>query len=73
MPRLLEAFPDAKEQIVSFAVKNLAKLTIEGVHHFIKLKVIQRLIFLWKSDVAAAAASVSLSTTMTTTNDSTNE
>ena len=43
LPRLLEIFPDAKDQNVSFALKNLAKLTIEGVHDFILSKVIPRL------------------------------
>jgi hypothetical protein len=71
LPRLLEVFPDAKDQIVSFALKNLAKLTIEGVHDFILSKVIPRLITLWKSDVAASVSSSS--TTTTTTNDSPNE
>jgi hypothetical protein len=44
LPRLLEVYPDAKDQIASFAIKNLAKLTIEGVHNFIVSKVIP----LWK-------------------------
>ena len=46
LPRLLEVFPDAKDQIVSFALKNLAKLTIEDVRDFILSKVIPRLITL---------------------------
>jgi hypothetical protein len=32
---LLETFPDAKDQIVSFGLKNLAMLTIESLHDFI--------------------------------------
>jgi hypothetical protein len=35
LPRLLEIFPDAKDQIVAFGIKNLATLTIEGVQDFI--------------------------------------
>jgi hypothetical protein len=73
LPRLFEVFPDAKDQIVSFALKNLAKLTIEGVHDFILSKVIQRLITLWKSDVAASFSSSPTTTRTSTTNDSTNE
>jgi hypothetical protein len=38
LPKLLEVFPDAKDQIVTYAIKNLAKLTIEGVHDFIVSK-----------------------------------
>jgi hypothetical protein len=30
LPRLLEIFPDAKEQIVAFGVRKLATLTIES-------------------------------------------
>jgi hypothetical protein len=30
LPRLLEIFPDAKEQIVAFGVRKLAMLTIES-------------------------------------------
>ena len=32
LPQLLEVYPDAKDQIVSFGIKNLATLTIESVH-----------------------------------------
>ena len=35
LPRLLEISPDAKDQIVAYGIKNLATLTIEGVHDFI--------------------------------------
>ena len=50
LPRLLEIFPDAKEQIVGFGVKNLATLTIEGVHDFIVSWVIPRLAAEWNKD-----------------------
>ncbi|KAI2489704.1 hypothetical protein MHU86_24871 [Fragilaria crotonensis] len=43
LPRLLELFPDAKDQIVSFGIKNLATLTIESVHDFLVTSVIPRL------------------------------
>jgi hypothetical protein len=43
LPRLLEIFPDAKEQIVGFGVRNLATLMIEGLHDFIISSVIPRL------------------------------
>jgi hypothetical protein len=69
LPRLLEVFPDAKDQIVSFALKNLAKLMIEGVHDFVLSKVLTRLINLWQSDGAASY----VSSTTTNTNDATNE
>jgi hypothetical protein len=46
LPRLLEVFPDANNKIVSFALNNLAKLTIEDVRDFILSKVIPRLITL---------------------------
>lgn len=51
LPMLLEVFPDSRDQIISFAVNNLAKLLIECVHNFIISKVIpRRLITPWKSD-----------------------
>ena len=50
LPRLLEMYPDAKDQIVSFGVKNLATLTIEGIHDFIVSVVIPRLARVWKED-----------------------
>jgi hypothetical protein len=43
LPRLLKLFPDVKEQIVAYSVKNLATSTIEGVHDFIVCIVIPRL------------------------------
>ena len=57
MPRLLEVFPDAKkDQIISYAVKNLAKLTIQGVHDFIVSKVLPRLVIIWQKDVVAVSS-----------------
>ena len=55
LPRLLEVFPDAKDQIVSYAIKNLVKLSIEGVHDFIVSGAIPRLIKLWKSDTTLSS------------------
>jgi hypothetical protein len=43
-------YPDAKDQIVSFGVKNLATLTIKGIHDFIVSVVIPRLACVWKED-----------------------
>jgi hypothetical protein len=73
LPRLLEIYPDAKDQIVSFGVKNLAKLTIESVHDFIVTTVIPRLALLWQKDEEAAAAPATadlsaISTSMTSIN-----
>jgi hypothetical protein len=51
LPRLLEVFPDAKDQIVSFGIKNLATLTIErSVHNFLVTSVIPRLARTWLSE-----------------------
>jgi hypothetical protein len=50
LPQLLEMYPDAKDQIVSFGVKNLATLTIEGIHDIIVSVVIPRLACVWKED-----------------------
>ena len=47
LPRLLEVFPDAKDQIVAFGIKNLAMLTIERVHDRIICKVIPSLMETW--------------------------
>jgi hypothetical protein len=41
-------YSDAKDHIVSFGVKNLATLTIEGIHNFIVSIVIPRLARVWK-------------------------
>ncbi|KAI2513104.1 hypothetical protein MHU86_1396 [Fragilaria crotonensis] len=57
LPRLLEIFPDAKEQIVAYSIKNLATLTIEGVHDFIVSTLIPRLAGVWKMEVATAGIS----------------
>jgi hypothetical protein len=54
LPRLLEIFPDAKEQIVAFGVRKLATLTTESVYDFIVSTVIQRLALQWKKDSACA-------------------
>jgi hypothetical protein len=44
LPRLLEVlFPDAKDQIVTNGVKNLATLSIESVHDLLVNTVIPRL------------------------------
>ena len=43
LPRLLEIFPDTKDQIVGYGVQNRATLTIEGVHDFIVNTIIPRL------------------------------
>jgi hypothetical protein len=62
LPRLLEIFPDAKEQIVAYSVKNLATLTIEGVHDFIVSTVIPRLARVWKMDYEVATAGMPMTT-----------
>ena len=50
LPRLLEMFPDAKDQIVAFGLKNLATLTIESVLDLIVSTVIPRLALQWKKE-----------------------
>ena len=50
MPRLLEVFPDAKDQIIAYGIKNLATLTIESVHDFILSTVLPRLTVLWEKE-----------------------
>jgi hypothetical protein len=50
LPQLLETFPNAKEQIVAFGVRDLTTLTIEGVHDFIVSTVIPRLVVVWRND-----------------------
>jgi hypothetical protein len=57
LPPLLEVFPDAKEQIVSFGIKNLGTLTIESVHDFIVTNVIPRLATTWQSEKMATTNS----------------
>jgi hypothetical protein len=53
LPRLLEIFPDARDEIVGYGVNNLATLTIEDVHDFIVTSVIPRLAAEWKKDQQA--------------------
>ncbi len=48
-------FPDAKDQIIAYAVNNLAKLTIEGLYDFIVSKVLPRLVSIWLKDVAVSS------------------
>ncbi len=63
LPRLLEIFPDAREQIIAFGVQNLATLAIEALHDFIVSTVIPRLASsLWQKDQEVAVA-VAASTT----------
>jgi hypothetical protein len=45
----LETFPNAKEQIVAFGVRNLTTLTLEGVHDFIVPTFIPRLVVVWRN------------------------
>jgi hypothetical protein len=62
LPRLLEIYPDAKDQIISFGVKNLALLTIEGIHDFIvSIVTIPRLACVWQEDQKAATSSANTS------------
>jgi hypothetical protein len=42
--------PNAKDQILSLGVKNLANSTIVGIHDFIVSVVIPRLARVWKED-----------------------
>ena len=64
LPRLLEAYPCAKEQIVAFGIKNLAHLSIKAVYQFIHSVVIPRLAAaLWKSESANEATSIAAATT----------
>ena len=69
LPKLLEIFPDAKEQIVAYSVKNLATLTIEGVHDFIVSTVIPRLARVWKMDYEVATAGITNSSTVEDADD----
>jgi hypothetical protein len=50
LPRLLEVFPDAKDQIIAFGITNLAMLTIEKVHNHIICRVIPRLTKTWMQE-----------------------
>jgi hypothetical protein len=66
MPPLLENFPDAKDQIISFCIKNLAFLTIESCREHIVAKVIPRLVGVWQKEENEAAAAQSVATSSTT-------
>jgi hypothetical protein len=50
MPRLLEVFPNTKNQFIAFVIKNLATLTIESVHDFILSTVLPMLTVLWEKE-----------------------
>jgi hypothetical protein len=50
MPRLLEVFPNAKDQIIALRIKNLATLTVESVHDFILSTVLPTLTVLWEKE-----------------------
>jgi len=50
LPRLLEMFPDAKGQIIAYAVKNLATLSIESLHDYIISTVLPRLVKTWREE-----------------------
>jgi hypothetical protein len=50
LPRLLEVFPDAKDQIVAFGIKNLAMPTIERVLDHMIRKDIPRLMKTWMQE-----------------------
>lgn len=52
--------PDAKEQIVAFGVRNLATLTIEGLHDFIVSSVIPRLALKCHKDEEATVKKLQL-------------
>ena len=54
LPRLLEIFPDTKEQIVAFGVRNLATLIIEGLQNFIVSSIVPRLASQWQKDQEVA-------------------
>ena len=56
--RLLEVFPDAKDQIVTYGVKHLATVTIESVHDFIHNTVIPRLAAKWKKETETTPATI---------------
>ena len=67
LPRVLEIFPDAKEQKNAFAIKNLATLTIEAVHDFIVSTVIPRLAGVWKKDGEVVTAGIAYTSTTSPT------
>jgi hypothetical protein len=53
LPRLLEVYPDAKDQIIAYGIKNLATLTIESFHDFILSTVLPRLIIVWEKEMTS--------------------
>ena len=53
VPKLFEKYPEAHEDIVSFAVNNLATLTVEAVHEFVVDKLIPKLFALWEKEEMA--------------------
>jgi hypothetical protein len=71
LPRLLEVYPCAKEQIVSFGLKNLAHLSIEAVCQFILSTVVPRLAALWIKESHDDAAATTSSTPSSSNNSTT--
>jgi hypothetical protein len=67
LPKLLELYPDAKEQIVSFSIKNLGTLTIESVHDFIITSILPRLTTTWQNKQCTESSDCSINTTTTST------
>ena len=67
LPRLPELYPNAKDQFVSFVIKNLGILTIESVHDFIITSILPRLTSTWQND--QCSESQNFSVTRTTTPD----
>jgi hypothetical protein len=63
LPRLLEVYPCAKEQVVALAIKNLVHLSFEAIYQLIHSVVIPRLAALWKSESANEATSIAAATT----------
>ncbi|KAI2488670.1 hypothetical protein MHU86_6071 [Fragilaria crotonensis] len=75
LPRVLEVFPCAKEQIVAFGVENLSHLSIEAVYQFVHSSVIPRLAALWKRESVVdedTAETSTLSTSTTAINPTSN-
>jgi hypothetical protein len=64
---LLELYPAAKDQIVSFGVKNLGTLTIESVHDSIITSILPRLTSTWQKEQFNDSAGFSISTATNTT------
>jgi hypothetical protein len=55
LPRLFEKFPEAKDSIVEFAVKNLTTLTLESLHEFTITKLMPALFEIWKEEESELA------------------